>query len=57
MGLAGALAGHFIGFIAPENYTSRLTFQVWTMLIVGGSGNNLGAIIGGSSGPCGLLLA
>jgi branched-chain amino acid transport system permease protein len=46
MGLSGAIAAHFIGFIAPENYTSSLTFQVWTMLIVGGSGNNLGAIIG-----------
>ena len=46
MGLAGAIGAHFIGFIAPENYTSSLTFQVWAMLIVGGSGNNLGAIIG-----------
>ena len=46
MGLAGAVEAHFIGFISPENYTSSLTFQVWTMLIVGGSGNNLGAIIG-----------
>jgi ABC-type branched-subunit amino acid transport system permease subunit len=35
-----------LALIAPENYTSGLTFQVWTMLIVGGSGNNLGAIIG-----------
>ena len=46
MGLAGAIGAHFIGFIAPENYASSLTFQVWAMLIVGGSGNNLGAIIG-----------
>ena len=46
MGLAGAIGAHFIGFIAAENYTSSLTFQVWAMLIVGGSGNNLGAIIG-----------
>ena len=46
MGLAGAIGAHFLGFIAPENYTSSLTFQVWAMLIVGGSGNNLGAIIG-----------
>jgi branched-chain amino acid transport system permease protein len=46
MGLAGAVGAHFIGFIAPENYTSSLTFQVWAMLIVGGSGNNLGAIVG-----------
>jgi branched-chain amino acid transport system permease protein len=46
MGLSGAIAAHFIGFIAPENYTSSLTFQIWAMLIVGGSGNNLGAIVG-----------
>ena len=46
MGLAGAVNAHFIGFIAPENYQSGLTFQIWTMLIVGGSGNNRGAILG-----------
>jgi branched-chain amino acid transport system permease protein len=46
MGLAGAVQAHFIGFIAPENYQPMLTFQVWAMLIVGGSGNNLGAILG-----------
>jgi branched-chain amino acid transport system permease protein len=46
MGLAGAAQAHFIGFIAPDNYLPILTFQVWAMLIVGGSGNNLGAIIG-----------
>lgn len=46
LGLAGAIQGHFIGFIAPENYLSPLTFQVWAMLIIGGSGNNRGAILG-----------
>lgn len=46
MGLAGAVQGHFIGFIAPENYVPMLTFQVWAMLIVGGSGNNRGAVLG-----------
>ena len=46
MGLAGAIQAHFIGFIAPENYVPILTFQVWAMLIVGGSGNNRGAILG-----------
>ena len=46
MGLAGAMQAHFIGFIAPENYLPTLTFQVWAMLIVGGSGNNRGAILG-----------
>lgn len=46
MGLAGATQAHFIGFIAPENYQPMLTFQVWAMLIAGGSGNNRGAILG-----------
>ena len=46
MGLAGAVQAHFIGFIAPDNYLSTLTFQVWAMLIVGGSGNNRGAVVG-----------
>ncbi|WP_232830620.1 branched-chain amino acid ABC transporter permease [Oceanicella sp. SM1341] len=46
MGLGGAMQAHFIGFIAPENYLPMVTFQVWAMLIVGGSGNNRGAILG-----------
>jgi len=46
MGLAGAVQAHFIGFIAPENYVSTMTFQVWAMLIIGGSGNNRGALLG-----------
>ena len=46
MGLAGAVQAHFIGFIAPDNYLPMLTFQVWVMLIVGGSGSNRGAVIG-----------
>jgi branched-chain amino acid transport system permease protein len=46
MGLAGAVQAHFIGFIAPDNYVSTLTFQVWAMLIVGGAGNNRGALLG-----------
>lgn len=46
MGLAGAVQADFIGFISPDNYSPFLTFQVWTMLIVGGSGNNRGAVLG-----------
>lgn len=46
MGLAGAVQAHFIGFIAADNYVPMLTFQVWVMLIVGGSGSNLGAVVG-----------
>ena len=46
MALAGAVQAHFIGFIAPDNYLPILTFQVWAMLIVGGSGNMRGAVLG-----------
>jgi branched-chain amino acid transport system permease protein len=46
MGLGGALQAHLIGFIAPDNYVPTLTFQIWAMLIIGGSGNNRGALLG-----------
>lgn len=46
MGLGGALYAHFVGFIAPEDFLPVLTFQIWAMLIVGGSGRNLGAVAG-----------
>ena len=46
MGLGGALYAHFVGYIAPEDFLPILTFQMWAMLIVGGSGNNRGAILG-----------
>lgn len=46
IGLGGALYASFITFISPEDFLPVLTFQVWAMLIVGGSGNNRGAIIG-----------
>ena len=47
MGLGGAIYAHFIGFVAPEDFLPILTFQVWTMLVVGGSGSNRGALLGG----------
>jgi branched-chain amino acid transport system permease protein len=46
MGLAGALQAHLIGFIAPDNFEAALTFQIWTMVIIGGSGNNWGVLLG-----------
>jgi branched-chain amino acid transport system permease protein len=46
MGLSGAMAAQFFGFIAPDNYLPVLTFQVWVMLVLGGSGNNRGALLG-----------
>jgi branched-chain amino acid transport system permease protein len=46
MGLGGAVYAHFVGYVAPEDFLPILTFQIWAMLIVGGSGSNRGAIIG-----------
>lgn len=46
MGLGGAMQAHAIGFIAPDDYLPALTFQVWTMLILGGAGSNAGAVLG-----------
>jgi branched-chain amino acid transport system permease protein len=46
MGLGGAVYAHFVGYIAPEDFLPILTFQMWAMLIVGGSGNNRGAVLG-----------
>ena len=47
MGLGGGIYVHFVGFVAPEDFLPILTFQVWTMLVVGGSGSNRGALVGG----------
>lgn len=47
MGLAGALYANFVGFISPQDFLPIFTIQIYVMLIVGGSGNNLGALLGG----------
>jgi branched-chain amino acid transport system permease protein len=46
MGGAGSLYAHYVGFINPSSFTSEHTFLIWIMLIVGGSGNDLGALVG-----------
>ncbi|MFV0333384.1 MAG: branched-chain amino acid ABC transporter permease [Tropicimonas sp.] len=46
MGLSGGLFATFYGFVSPQDVLPILTFQIWAMLIVGGSGNNRGAILG-----------
>lgn len=46
MGAGGALYASFIGFVSPQDFQPILTFQVWAMLVVGGSGNNKGAMLG-----------
>jgi len=46
LGLAGGLYGTFYAFVSPQDVLPTLTFQIWAMLIVGGAGNNKGAIFG-----------
>lgn len=47
MGIGGALFAHNLRFINPPSFDPLLaTFVIWAMLMVGGSGNNLGAILG-----------
>jgi len=46
VGLAGGLYATFYAFVSPQDVLPTLTFQLWAMLIVGGAGNNRGAIFG-----------
>ncbi len=46
VGLAGGLYATFYAFVSPQDVLPTLTFQLWAMLIVGGAGNNRGAILG-----------
>lgn len=47
MGAAGSLWAHFVRFVDPQIFDPvQGTFLVWVMLIVGGTGNNRGAILG-----------
>jgi branched-chain amino acid transport system permease protein len=47
-GVAGAMMATFEGQLTPGSYQPlRFTFMIWVMVIVGGSGNNWGAVLGG----------
>ena len=65
VGIAGAMLVTQDGLFTPGSYRPmRYTFLIWVMVIVGGSGNNFGAILGGfvvwflwiESAPIGLYL-
>ena len=48
VGIAGAMLTTLDGQFTPASYQPlRFTFLIWVMVIIGGSGNNAGAIIGG----------
>jgi len=46
MGTGGGLYVSYTAFVSPQDLLPILTFQVWAMLIVGGAGNNRGAVLG-----------
>jgi len=48
VGIAGAMLTTLDGQFTPGQYNPlRFTFLIWVMVIVGGSGNNWGAVLGG----------
>jgi branched-chain amino acid transport system permease protein len=47
MGLGGALYAHYVRAISPDAFSPLFaTFLIWVMLLLGGSGNNKGALLG-----------
>tara|TARA_Y100000590_G_scaffold399602_1_gene483033 strand:+ start:1890 stop:3260 length:1371 start_codon:yes stop_codon:yes gene_type:complete len=48
VGIAGAMMVTYDGLFTPGSYRPmRYTFLIWVMVIIGGSGNNFGSILGG----------
>jgi neutral amino acid transport system permease protein len=45
-GIAGAFYAWQLSAIYPNNFEPQQTFDAWIMVILGGSGNNLGTILG-----------
>lgn len=65
IGIAGAMLTTLDGQFTPASYQPlRFTFLIWVMVIVGGSGNNWGSVLGGfviwfawvEAEPVGLML-
>jgi len=47
-GIAGAMLTTLDGQFTPGTYNPlRFTFLIWVMVIIGGSGNNWGSVLGG----------
>jgi len=44
-GLAGSLFAHYITFIDPSSFVMWLTFFIFLIIVLGGLGNNLGAVV------------
>jgi branched-chain amino acid transport system permease protein len=45
-GMAGSLYAHYLTFLSPDQFDATVTIYVWIAVIVGGSGNNKGVLVG-----------
>ena len=45
-GVAGAFFAWQLSAVYPDNFQPQLTFDCWIMVILGGSGNNIGTLLG-----------
>lgn len=45
-GLAGALYGHYTSYIAPDNFVPLVAIYAFLALTLGGTGSNVGALLG-----------
>jgi neutral amino acid transport system permease protein len=45
-GIAGAIFAWQISTIYPENFAPLITFDAWTLVVLGGAGNNVGTLLG-----------
>jgi len=49
-GAIAAVAGSFyawqLTFVNPDAFVSLITFQAWTIVVLGGAGNNMGTLLG-----------
>jgi branched-chain amino acid transport system permease protein len=43
---AGIVYGHFVGYVSPSAFSVTETFIIWTTVILGGPGRNLGVVVG-----------
>jgi len=46
LGLAGAIYAHYVSYIAPDGFVPLITIYIVLALTAGGTGNNVGAVVG-----------
>lgn len=43
---SGFVFAHYVTFVGPDQLVASETFLIWAMVVIGGTGNHLGAIVG-----------